>query len=279
MRAVVIGLLVSATPAVAQGPTYASNASRAVVQRMVRAHGGLERWRAAKTLRYDNVFFNPLATEGSPWWVVRETFHMPTRRTYHRWPLDGAELAFDGEKVWTRGWQQANYPNFMALFFFYFVNLPWLTQDTAARIGPTGPASLPGRTGTYDTLRVTWGPPYPPGRTGRDFFVLYVERETGRLGAYQYGIGYGAMLDLMRLPPDRTVFGPVLRLQDHFTTVDGLVFPARMHTGNLEGTRVYGHHALFNYSLTDPWDPSRLAAPPGAVTDTSRAVRRAVVRP
>ncbi len=278
MRIAWVILLLTAPSAFAQGPTYVGDAARRVTQRMVEAHGGMARWRGAATLRYDNVFFNPLATAGSPWWVIRETFELPTRRTYHVWPLDGARLAFDGTRVWTTGWQQANYPRFMALFFFYFVNLPWLTQDPTARLGPAGPAALPGLGATYDTVRVTWAPPYPPGRTARDFFVLYVERETGLLRAYQYGIGYGAMLDLMGLPPERTVFGPVLRIHDAFTTVDSLVFPTRMHTGNLDGTRVYGHHALFNYSLTDPWDPGRLVAPPGAVIDTSRATR-AVVPP
>ena len=256
-----------------QGPSYATPATRQVVERMLAAHGGLVRWRNAPTIRYHNLFFNSAQAENNPWWVARETIDQRTRRAYHQWPLDHALLAHDGQRVWTVGWRQANYPNFMALFFYYFVNLPWITQDSNVRLGPAGPAPLPGQAGTYDTVRVTFGPPHLMGRSEHDYFVLYVDRETGLLRAYQYGIGYGAMLDLMRVPADATVSGPVLRFHDEFTTVDGLVFPLRMHTTNLTASRTYGYHAIVNYSLTDAWDESRMTMPPNAVVDTSRAER------
>lgn len=256
------------------GPVYASDASRQVVERMVAAHGGLAKWRAAPTVAWDNAFFNPGTPAGqNPWWITREIVHKATLQTRHVWPLDGATLSSDGETVWTTGWRQANQPRFMAYFFYYFLNLPWLTQEAGTRIGPPGPATLPGRSEALDTVRVTFDMVRLPGRTTRDFFVLYVERETGLLRGYQYGIGYGAMLDLMQLPPEREVLGPVFRIHDRFTTVDGLVFPALMHTGNQDGTRTVGYHALFNYSLTDRWDEAWMRRPPGAVVDTSRAER------
>jgi hypothetical protein len=240
---------------------------------MLQAHGGMERWRAARTLRYDNVFFNA-GDPDRPWWVSRETFDLSTRHAYQDWPLDGASLAHDGRQVWSVNWRQSNPPKFMALFFYYFVNLPWLTQDPAARIGPAGPAKLPNFDGAVDTVRVTWGPPYPAGRTARDYFVLYVERGSGLLRGYQYGIGYGAMLDLMGLPPKQELFGPMLRFHVSFTTVGGLTFPAQMRTSNLRGSSVYGQHALFNYALGDPFDQARLSPPAGAVVDRSSATRQ-----
>ena len=247
---------------------------------MVAAHGGLDRWRAAPTISYDNVFFNPAAPPGpSAWWVSRETIHQATRRVVQRWQVDEATLAWDGEKVWTVGWKRANPPAFMALFFYYFQNIPWLTQDPTAQIGASGAADLPGHAGVFDTVRVTFGAPHPVGRTATDFFVLYVERETGLMRAYQYGIGYGAMLDLMGVPPERDVFGPMLRIVDAFTEVDGLVFPSVMHTGNLDGSSVYGHHTLFNYSITDPWDDAWVVMPPDAVVDRSSARRQATSAP
>lgn len=239
---------------------------------MAAAHGGIDNWSALSTLRYDNVFFNPAGT-GNPWWVIRERTHLPSRQVFHEWPLDGATLGSEGREVWSRNWRQANPPAFMAYFFFRFLTLPRLALEPDAQLGPVGVASLPGRPELYDTLRVTWHPPYLPGHTAGDYFILYVSRESGLLQGYQYGIGYGAMLDLMGLPPERTSFGPVLRIHDAFVTVDGLVFPARMHTGNLEGTRIAGHHALFNYALNEPWDPDLARRPPDAVTDRSRSTR------
>lgn len=257
----------------AQGSTPEAPTARDVVERMVAAHGGIDRWRALSTLRYDNVFFNPAGT-GNPWWVTREMTHLASRHAFHEWPLDGATLGSDSREVWSRNWRQANPPGFMAYFFFRFLALPWLALEPSAQLGPVGTASLPGREGLYDTLRVTWDAPHLPGHSAADFFVLYVDRDSGLLHAYQYGIGYGAMLDLMGLPPDRTFFGPVLRIHDAFVTVGGLVFPARMHTGNLDGTRVAGHHALFNYALDEPWDPDLTRRPPDAVSDRSRPTRR-----
>ena len=63
------------------GPRYDSERTQVIIEAMVEAHGGLDRWRAAPTIRYDNIFFNKFAMdEGNPWWIVRETFDQRTRR-------------------------------------------------------------------------------------------------------------------------------------------------------------------------------------------------------
>lgn len=82
------------------------------------------------------------------------------------------------------------------------------------------------------------------------------------------------MLDLLGLPPERQVFGPVLRMHDAFTEVDRLIFPTRMRTGSLDGTRVAGHHTIINYAINEAWDPDRIRRPEGAVVDSSSATRR-----
>ncbi len=257
----------------AQGPEYLSPDTRPIVVRMVEAHGGLARWRQAPTIRYDNVFFNPAEADAMPWWVARETIDQRTRRAYHDWTLDGAQLAYDGQRVWTVGWRQGNHPAFMALFFYYFLNLPWITQDANVVLGPPGRARLPNLDQEFDTVRVTFRPPHLAGRTGQDRFLLYIDPATHMLRAYEYVIGYGAMLDLMRVPPEALASGPVLRWIDDYTSVEGLQFPARMHTTNVAGTRTYGYHALINYSLSDPFDETRMRMPQGAVVDSSRAER------
>jgi len=268
-------LLVTAIGAGEAGPTYGNDAARLAVERMVAAHGGLAGWRALTTLRYDNIFFNPNAPAGSnPWWVARETFSLPERLTYQAWPLDRAKIGYDGRDVWSTGWQRGNPPKHMSFFFFQFVNLPWLTQESNAVMGGAGPTALPGLEGVYDTVRVHWTDPTLPGRTERDFFLLYIERASGLLRAYQYGSGYGALLDALQLPPERNVFGPVLRFQDDFITVDGLVFPARMHTGNVDASQTFGYHTILNYSTADVWMAEQSRPPAGAVIDRSSAERR-----
>ena len=51
-------MTLSAGPIVA-APTYDSDQTRETVERLIDAHGGLDAWRKAKTLSYDNLFFNP----------------------------------------------------------------------------------------------------------------------------------------------------------------------------------------------------------------------------
>lgn len=266
-------LAVPLSAVTAQQPDHDAARARAVVERMATAHGGMQRWQNVSTLRYDNVFFNP-AGGGDPWWVTRETTALDSMHALHEWPLDGATLGATRAEVWTRNWRRANPPAFMSYFFFRFVSLPWLALDPSARLGSVGTASLPGRPGVFDTLRVTWDATPLPGQTREDYFILYVDQTSGLLHGYQYGIGFGAMLDLMGLPPERQVFGPVLRMHDAFTEVDGLVLPARMRTGSLDGSRVAGHHTIFNYAINEPWDPDKIRRPSDAVVDSSSATRR-----
>ena len=41
------------------GPDYASNETKRVIEAMVDAHGGIERWRAAPSIRFDDIMHNP----------------------------------------------------------------------------------------------------------------------------------------------------------------------------------------------------------------------------
>ncbi len=42
---------------------YDNPQTKEVVEKMVAAHGGLDTWRNAPTISYDNIFFNPSAME------------------------------------------------------------------------------------------------------------------------------------------------------------------------------------------------------------------------
>ncbi len=71
------------------GPTYASPKTKDVIERMLEAHGGLERWRKAKTIKYTNVMFLPIidiqegVSEWDRWGCSDETFELTSRRGYH----------------------------------------------------------------------------------------------------------------------------------------------------------------------------------------------------
>jgi len=160
------------------------------------------------------------------------------------------------------------------MFFFYFVALPFLTQDPGVRLGVVGTATLPGDDATYRTVLMEYDRAPTVGKTAHDSYKLYIEPETGLLHAYEYTVGYGALLDRMDMPADRTVFGPMLRIHDQFVTVDGLVFPTRMHTSVPRGRLAIGEHLLLNYSVGGSFDESRMVMPAGAALDTSSAERQ-----
>ena len=264
--------LFSTTLTAQSGPVYATPETREVVERMIDAHGGLEEWRAAPSVSYDNIFFNPMAPADS-WWVSHEVTQQNTRRTYQHWPLDGAVLAFDGETTWTDGWRRANNPKFMVHFFFYFVNLPWITQDPGVVLGAPQRAPLPGDETEYITIEMTFSDAPTVGKTKDDSFKLYVDPETYLLKGYEYTIGWGPMLDGMQVPEGQ-LFGPTLRVHDRFSTVDGLVVPAVMRTISGDGSQVFGHHTILNPSFSQAFDEGRLVQTPTAVVDTVGGERR-----
>ncbi len=275
--ALLLGSVICFDSAALAQPQYASAKTKEVIEKMIIAHGGIQKWREAKTLRFDNIFFNPAAGQmewSSPWWVSHEVIDLKKRRTYHDWPLDQAQLAYDGEKVWTIGWKTANMPKFQAMFFFYFVSLPWLTQDANVRLGVPGKGKLPGSAKDYLTVEMGFAAAPTVGKTAKDFYKLYIDPDTYLLQAYEYGIGFGALLDAMGLPADQEVFGPILRIHDKFITVAGLKFPAEFHTTALDGSQTYGHHVVINYSLREAFDETRMKMPAAAVIDQSRAERQ-----
>ena len=74
--------------------------------------------------------------------------------------------------------------------------------------------------------------------------------------------------------PEGQLFGPMLRVHDKFTTVDGLVFPTRFHTMPPDGSTTYGFHAVINYSMTEPFDEARLKKSAHSVVDNTTHLRQ-----
>ena len=127
------------------GPDYASDETRRVITAMVEAHGGIERWREAPSIRFDNVMhMNFAPKEQFAWWIAHEVIDQQTRKVWQDWPMDDARIGFDGESVWSTNWQRGNPSAFMVHFFYYFVNLPWITQDDGVVLSDVGRFDWPG---------------------------------------------------------------------------------------------------------------------------------------
>jgi hypothetical protein len=252
-------------------PEYANDESRMWVERMIEAHGGMERWEAIGALRFDNIMYNNVASEGAyPWWVYNEVVeHHGARRARLDWVLEGAVTAYDGEQAWSTNYRRLNQPIFMAHFFHYFVNLPWLTQEDGVVLSEPSVITWPGTDREMIRIQMDYEQAPTVGKTELDYYVLLIDPESHLLVGYQYAIAYGAMLDVMNVPDHLDVFGPMWRMNLSFTEVDGLIFPSAAVTKPYGEGRTAGTHLMLNYVIEPEFDPAWSRMPEGAVIDES----------
>lgn len=250
-------------PRAEQGPRYANEASKKIVEQMVAAHGGLGRWQAAGSVTYDHIFFNPNVPSGaSPFTVTQEQIEPETGRSRQSWPLVGADVAFDGNEVWSSDWRSPQDPPFMVHYFYYFVHLPWLSQRPGVVLGEPGQGRLPGHEQELITIAMEFESAPTVGKTAKDSYRLYIDPDDYRLRGYEFSWAWKPMMEAMGMA-DREVFGPMLRVISAYEDVGGLIVPSRFDTVSQDGTP-HGYHLIFDYETTAAFDLAALARPPGA---------------
>lgn len=247
-------------------PEYASQEAKRVIEAMVEAHGGIERWRAAPSIRFDNVMHNNHHERDQfAWWVAHEVIDQKTRRVWQEWPMDDARIAYDGDEVWSLNWNRGNPSAHMVHFFYYFVNLPWLTQDDGVNLSAVTRFKWPGIEEALYEVTMSFDEAPAVGKSVKDEYVLYIHPETYRLVGYQYGSGYKPLVDLMNMPEGQEVFGPLWRAITKYEEVDGLLFPAAFRTMPEVDERIVGNHVILNIDISTPFEEEMLEQPAGAV--------------
>lgn len=250
----------------AKGPKYASKETREVVEKMIDAHGGYDQWASIKTLSFSNAMYSE-SLGLLRFWIHDQVVDMQNRRSYQDWPVVGSKLSFDGEQVWTENWRVGNPPGHQQSVFFYYLNLPWLTQDDHVMLSDT--ELITHKAFDNDVYVVEMGYEKSPtvGKSAKDRYKLYIDSQTYLLVGYEYVIGYGPLLDVMGIPKEQEVFGPVFRKNNYFGDINGLKFPLLFTTHDPELTTQYGDHAVYDVRIDEEFDESRMIAPPHAVVD------------
>jgi len=246
------------------GPEYANDETRRVIEAMVDAHGGIERWHAAPSIRYDGIMHMEGHDNGQfGWWVAHEVIDQKTRQVWQDWPMEDSQIGYDGEEVWSVNWRQGNPTAMMVHFFYYFVNLPWLTQDDDVILSAVEKAYWTGIDG--ELYKVTMSYEHAPtvGKAATDTYVLYIDPESYRLVSYQYGTGFGPWIDLIGMPKGST-FGPMWRVITHYEEVDGLLFPSAFRTMPEAGGKILGDHVIMNINVSMPFESGKAQKPAGA---------------
>lgn len=268
----VLGMLV-AFSTLASGPKYASKETKEVIQKMITAHGGYDKWKEIETLSFTSVMHSA-SLPTLHFWIKNQVVDMKTRRTYQDWPVVGSQLGFDGEKAWGINWNVGNPPNHQHSVFFYYMNLPWLTQDEHVNLGEV--ELIEHKAFNNKVYKVTMSYSKSPtlGKSVKDTYNLFIDSESYLLVGYEYTVGYGPMLDIMGIPKDVEVFGPVLRKNDYFVEYNGLKFAALFTTHASDLSAQYGDHVIYNVKIDSPFDESRMTPPANAVVDTSTDKRK-----
>lgn len=247
------------------GPDYATDETKDVIEAMVDAHGGIDRWRAAPSIRFDDIMHNPFhERENFAWWAAHEVIDQKTRQVWQDWPMDDATIGYDGEQVWSTGWNKGNPSASMVHFFYYFVNLVWITQDDGVVLSEVTRFDWPNLGDDLFRVRMSFADAPDIGKSYKDFFVLYIDPQTYRLVGYQYANGYQPLLDVMNMPEGKEVFGPLWRLITRYEEVDGLLFPSAFRTMPGPDERIVGNHLIMNIDVSKPFEYERAAKPVNA---------------
>jgi hypothetical protein len=228
---------------------------------MIEAHGGLERWRSAPTMRFTDAFL-PAGAESAL--ESHVTVEMSSRRAYLDFPAMDAQIVWDGEKAWSVNWQRRTPPRFLALLSFYFVGLPWLTADPGVHLSEPRTGTLPDDPTEYITVKMTFGEGV--GDTPDDYYLLFIDPSTHLLKATEFTVTYADVL-----APDEE-FKKDLGIFETYGEFEGLKVPTRFPIyvdGELAGT-----YEWREVSFSQPFDDSRMKMPDGVVIDTSQPTRK-----
>lgn len=267
--------LLSLSATAISGPEYASDESREVIEAMVDAHGGIERWRAAPSIRFDDIMHMPFhEREQFAWWAAHEVIDQKTRQVWQDWPMDDAAIGYDGEQVWSTDWSKGNPSASMVHFFYYFVNLVWITQDDGVLLSEVTRFDWPNLGDNLYRVEMRFEDAPDVGKSYKDFFVLYIDPETYRLVGYEYANGYQPLLDVMNMPEGKEVFGPLWRLITRYEEVGGLLFPSAFRTMPGPDERIVGNHLIMNIDISQPFEYEKAAKPDDAVVFTGELQSR-----
>lgn len=255
------------------GPKYANDASKAIIEKMIEAHGGYEKWAEIETMAFTTAMHSE-SLGFLRFWIKDQVIEMKSRRTYQDWPLVGSKMSYDGKQVWSEDWRVGNPPSHQHSVFFYYLNLPWLTQDEGVKIGEAELVEHKAFDNKVYKVKMSYTKSPVLGKSAKDSYTLYIDSETFLLSGYEYTVGYGPMLDVLGLPKDQAVFGPVFRKNNYTADINGLKFPVLFTTHDTEMTSQYGDHAIYDIKFNAGFDESRMTPPENAVFDPAKDVRK-----
>ncbi|CAN5541108.1 hypothetical protein BH18VER1_BH18VER1_18240 [soil metagenome] len=235
-----------------------SNLALAQIDRAVAAHGTLEKWKSFASVDYDLAYQRPTGTKHE-----HQLFDLRSR--------DGLITADNYTLGATKGefWIKPNAgalgktpPRFYMWTPFYFFAMPFVFADPGAKHQPLGTKKFQGR--DYDAVKVTFEP--GTGDSPDDYYIAYVDRDSGQLKLAAYVVTYPQLRKdkpLDQLEPHAIVF-------EQWQQADGLSVPKSAAYYNWQNDTIEGdalgrlNFTNVRFSTTSP-DASKFAKPADAV--------------
>lgn len=191
-----------------------------LVWKSIQFHGGLKRWYANGPLffRYD---YRPI--DGR---TVRDTYNgvdsWGSRARQQLADDRQKEFGWDGERAWVSPSDAELEINarFWALTPYYFIGMPFVLADPGVQLEKKGTAELHGR--PHVVVKATFGKNV--GDSPDDYYVVYLDRETGRFGGLRYIVSYPGFF------PDGGHSPPKLMVYKGEQTIDGITFAEEFPT-------------------------------------------------
>lgn len=201
-----------------------SDAGR-LVAAAIEAHGGLDGWLSAGTLRFD-FDYQPLANPARRMRTHNEVDLWSAWARQEELPASGnqplAVLGWNGEEAWITPDADA-FPSparFWALTPYYFVGMPFVAADPGTRYERLPDAPLDGQ--TFQLVKLTYAD--GTGDSPDDYYVLYLHPETHRLHALRYVVAYPGFFPEGGHTPEK-----IMRYTQP-TEVGGLLLPGQLDT-------------------------------------------------
>jgi hypothetical protein len=241
-------------------PVYAdgSEAAQKIINAMISAHGGMEKWRKAPTVSFEDEFLQAGTQQPT---ISQVSVEQGRRRAYLDFPASKSRITWDGTEAWSENWQAPIPPRFLALLNYYFLNLPWLSMDRGVNLAEPGKGKLWDDPTEYITVKMTFDAGV--GDTPDDYYILYIDPKSNRLKACEYTATYASIL-----PPGTKATPAHILVYETFATFDGLVVPTRYSIYD-KTHKLVATCKIRNWSFKKPFEIARMNKPAGAVVDTS----------
>ena len=242
-------------------PSFTNHESRALAEKVLAAHGGMEPWADASSLQFK--FFTKMINNPMPFYSY-EAIELESGAAYIDWLLFDATVAWDNQKMWSNNWPIPLPAGFFVRLTTSFITLPWQIQADSALVGPVSRGEIPEGDGViYDVLRVKFehSSPSIPGT----FYDLYVDRENGLMKAIRFDINHPGMVANPNQP-----LGPNFHVFYEYRKIGGLILPTYYESwgqGSVSGGKSNAIHVAFDISLDKPFDATRLIPPKNATID------------